>query len=174
MQRFTPLQSDEQSDARERRSRADLQWTINRRRPVIGDVPRLNQYSSIASNSRRLETDMNADSPTVGTGNQNALSYYRRLFFVHVGTVVITAALVVPLLLGVASIPSWLSVAYCVAIAIVALTFVVAAIYNMRDNRGIRVANRIECLVLTLALSMVQVIFVLPVLICIFAPTFRS
>jgi len=29
---------DEQSDARERRSRAELQWTINRRRPVIGDV----------------------------------------------------------------------------------------------------------------------------------------
>jgi hypothetical protein len=28
----------EQSDARERRSRADSQWTINRRRPVIGDV----------------------------------------------------------------------------------------------------------------------------------------
>lgn len=28
----------EQSDARERRSRADLQWTINRRRPVIGGV----------------------------------------------------------------------------------------------------------------------------------------
>ena len=28
----------EQSDARERRSRADLKLTINRRRPVIGDV----------------------------------------------------------------------------------------------------------------------------------------
>ena len=32
--------SDEQADARERRSRADLQWTINRRRPVIGVVIR--------------------------------------------------------------------------------------------------------------------------------------
>jgi hypothetical protein len=29
---------DEQTDARERRSRVDLQWTIYRRRPVIGDV----------------------------------------------------------------------------------------------------------------------------------------
>ncbi len=29
---------DEQADARERRSRVDLQWTIYRRRPVIGDV----------------------------------------------------------------------------------------------------------------------------------------
>jgi hypothetical protein len=44
----------------------------------------------------------------------------------------------------------------------------------MRDNRGMRVANRIECLVVALALSVVQGIFVLPVLICIFAPTFRS
>ncbi len=34
---------DEQSDARERRSRADSQWTINRRRPVIGDVRRTDQ-----------------------------------------------------------------------------------------------------------------------------------
>jgi len=30
--------SSEQSDARERRSQAELKWTINRRRPVIGDV----------------------------------------------------------------------------------------------------------------------------------------
>lgn len=30
--------ADEQSDARERRSRADLQCTMNRRRPVIGGV----------------------------------------------------------------------------------------------------------------------------------------
>jgi hypothetical protein len=28
----------EQADARERRSRADLHWRMNRRRPVIGDV----------------------------------------------------------------------------------------------------------------------------------------
>ena len=117
---------------------------------------------------------MNTDSPTVVTGDQDALNDYRRLFFVHVGTVVLTAALVLPLLLGVASIPSWLSVAYCVAIATVAITFVAAAVKNMRDNRGMRVANRIECRVLALALAMVQVIFVLPGLICIFAPTFRS
>lgn len=33
-----PQNRGEQSDARARRSRADLQLTINRRRPVIGDV----------------------------------------------------------------------------------------------------------------------------------------
>jgi hypothetical protein len=33
--------SSEQSDARERRSQADQQWKVNRRRPVIGDVTRL-------------------------------------------------------------------------------------------------------------------------------------
>jgi hypothetical protein len=32
---------DEQSDARERRIRAELQLTIFRRRPVIGDVMRI-------------------------------------------------------------------------------------------------------------------------------------
>jgi len=35
--------ADEQADARERRSQADLQWKINRRRPVIGDVE-LNRF----------------------------------------------------------------------------------------------------------------------------------
>lgn len=116
---------------------------------------------------------MNTESPTIVAGDQNELNGYRRLFFAHVGTIVLTAALVVPLLLGVTSIPSWLSVGYCVVIATVAIAFVAAAIKNMRDNRGMHVANRIQGLVLTLALSMVQAIFVLPVLICIFAPTFR-
>jgi hypothetical protein len=135
-------------------------------------VTRQNQYCTIAFNSYRSETDMNAD-PTTGSGDRNAHNDFRQLFFAHVGTVVLTAALVLPLLLGVASIPSWLSVAYCIVIAIVAFTFVIAAINSIRDNRGIRVAHRIECLALTLALSMLQVIFVLPVIICIFAPTFR-
>jgi len=116
---------------------------------------------------------MKADLSTLLSEDQNTLNDYRRLFFTHVGTVVLTAAIVVPLLLGVASIPSWVSIAYCVAIVTVALTFIVAAINNMRNNHQIHFANRIERFVLTFALSMVQVIFVLPVLICIFAPTFR-
>jgi hypothetical protein len=32
------IASSEQSDARERRSQANWQWRINRRRPVIGDA----------------------------------------------------------------------------------------------------------------------------------------
>lgn len=36
--RVLMVPADEQSDARERRCRADLKWTIFRRRPVIGDV----------------------------------------------------------------------------------------------------------------------------------------
>ncbi|MGV3484240.1 MAG: hypothetical protein ACO1RT_07470 [Planctomycetaceae bacterium] len=113
---------------------------------------------------------MNTKSPTV---DQNVPIDYRRLFFAHVGAVVLTAALVVPLLLGIASIPSWLSASYCVAIATVAITFVAAAVKSMRHNRGLRISTRIECLFLTLGLSMVQGIFVLPVLICIYAPTLR-
>jgi len=39
-----PKNGDEQSDARERRSRVDLQWTIFRRQPVISDVSRQEPY----------------------------------------------------------------------------------------------------------------------------------
>ena len=117
---------------------------------------------------------MNTDLSAVVSEDRNAQNDYRRLFFAHVGTVILTAALVLPLLLGVTSIPSWFAIAYCIVIAIVAFTFVVAAVANVRDNRGIRVADRVEQLVLTLARSMLQIVFVLPVLICIFAPTFRS
>ena len=69
---------------------------------------------------------MNAESPTVVAGTQNALNNYRRLFFAHVGAVVLTGALVVPLLLGVTAIPSWVSVSYCVIIATVPLSVVLS------------------------------------------------
>ena len=112
---------------------------------------------------------MNAEAPTT----VNALMNNRRMFRVHVGAVVLTAALVVPLLLGITSIPSWVSVAYCVVIATVAITFVASAVKNARDHREVNASNRIEFLVVTLALSTLQVIFILPVLICVYAPTLR-
>lgn len=117
---------------------------------------------------------MNADSFAAVDRDQNTSTDFRRLFFAHVFTVVLTAALVAPLLLGVTSIPSWFSVGYCTAIAMVAFAFVVVAIHSVRNLRGIGVANRIQRIMLTLGLSMLQVIFILPVLICIFAPTFRA
>lgn len=98
----------------------------------------------------------------------------RRLFHAHVGAVVLSAAVVVPLLLGVVSIPSWVSVAYCAVIAAVAIAFVVAAFSNARATNGRSVNERIECLVVSLALAVLQMVFILPVLICIFAPTFRA
>ncbi len=116
---------------------------------------------------------MNTESPTVVIGDQDALNDYRRLFFAHVGAVVLTAAFVVPLLLRIASMPAWLSVTYCVVIATVAITFVAAVVKSMRCNQGMRVSNRIQCMVLTLSLSTLQAIFVLPVLICVYAPTLR-
>ena len=141
--------------------------------PVTTGVVRLNLCSPITSNSERLETAMNTESPTVVIGDQDALNDYRRLFFAHVGAVVLTAAFVVPLLLRIASMPAWLSVTYCVVIATVAITFVAAVVKSMRCNQGMRVSNRIQCMVLTLSLSTLQAIFVLPVLICVYAPTLR-
>ncbi len=107
---------------------------------------------------------MNAEPPTTRIGIQNVPYAFRRLFFIHVGTVVFTAALVAPLLLGIASIPSWLSVAYCVVIAASALAFLAAAARIVAQHGGTRL-----CLALTLGLSGAQAIFVIPVLICIFA-----
>ncbi len=43
----------EQSDARERRSRAGLKWTASRRRPVIGNVE-LSQDRMVSASPRLL------------------------------------------------------------------------------------------------------------------------
>ena len=53
----------EQSDARERRSQADLQWTINRRRPVIAAVRPLKQFDTKAL---QLIRDVHSDLLFVG------------------------------------------------------------------------------------------------------------
>ncbi len=116
-----------------------------------------------------MVTTMNAEIPTTPFTMQNVPADFRRLFFAHVGALVLTAALVVPLMLGFASIPAWVSVAYCVVIAIVALAFVAASITVMSRNRGSQMY-----ITMTLALSVTQLIFVLPILICVFAPTFRA
>lgn len=98
---------------------------------------------------------------------------FRRLFHVHVAALVITASVVVPLLLGVASIPFWVSLAYCSVIAVVALAFVVVAIYLIRSSTEPSIAQRIERLSVVVGLSVAQLVFVLPVLICICSPNFR-
>ena len=112
---------------------------------------------------------MNAEAPAT----VNALMNNRRMFRAHVGAVVLTAALVGPLLLGITSIPAWVSATYCLVIVMIAFTFVVSAVKNTRANRDLNLSNRIEFLVVTLALSMLQAIFILPVLICVYAPTLR-
>jgi len=116
---------------------------------------------------------MIAESPTVVSGDQSVPNDYRRLFFAQVGAVVVTAVLVAPLLLGVSCIPSWLSAVYCFFIATVAIAFIPTALNSVRRDRGISAPNRIECMALTVGLSIVQIIFILPVLICIYMPTLR-
>ncbi len=116
---------------------------------------------------------MNAESPGDVNAVDNSLDNNQRLFRVHVGAVVLTAALVVPLLLGITSIPSWVSVTYCVVIAAIAIAFVAVDVRSMLDDRRMRVSNRFEFLVVTFALSVLQAIFILPVLICVYAPNLR-
>lgn len=115
---------------------------------------------------------MKAESPTAVDPNRNALDN-DRLLHAHVGAVVLTAALVVPLLLGIATIPTWVSVAYCIIIATVAIGFVTASVNKMRGDSGMIASKQIEHLVVSFSLSMLQVIFILPVLICVYAPTLR-
>ena len=116
-----------------------------------------------------MVTTMNAEMPTSPAEMQNVPVQFRRLFFSHVVTLVLTAALVAPLMLGFASIPTWLSVAYCAVIAVVAFAFIAATLTDIRRNYGSHM-----CLALTLGLSVAQLIFVLPIIICVFAPTFRA
>ena len=112
---------------------------------------------------------MNADSAITDA----ALINYRRMFHVHVGAVVLTAAVVMSLLVSISSIPAWVLIAHCIVIAAAAIAFVAAAIRRLRTNLDSHSANRIEFLIVTLALSMLQAIFILPVLICVYAPTLR-
>ncbi|MEM8672080.1 MAG: hypothetical protein AAGG48_31480 [Planctomycetota bacterium] len=111
---------------------------------------------------------MDVETPATPASMQNVPVEFRRLFFTHVGTLVLTAALVAPLILGIASIPAWVSVAYCVVIGVAAFAYIAASIKVIRGNHGSHL-----CLVLTLGLSVAQLIFTLPVIICFFAPTFR-
>lgn len=94
----------------------------------------------------------------------------RRLFYAHVGALGFTGIVVVPLLLGVTSIPSWVSVAYCSVITAVAIVFVIAAVHLVRNSQGQSVLDRIEYLSVAVGLSMAQVLFVLPVLLCLYTP----
>ena len=84
-----------------------------------------------------------------------------------------TAAVVVSLLFGISSIPSWISLAICFVIATVAIAFVIASVKNVRDDSGCGISERVEYLVVTLGLSLAQAIFILPVLVCVFMPTLR-
>ncbi len=110
---------------------------------------------------------------TFGLEDQIESRIYRQLFFSHVGVVILSAAIVSILLLGITSIPSWISVASSLAIAAIAITFVVAAALTLWRKNQLSIQNRVQCLVLTLSLSMLQMIFLSPVFICIFAPTLR-
>ncbi len=117
---------------------------------------------------------MHSEALTTADGVREAPREFRRLFFIHVGTVVLTASIVAPMLIGFASIPPWLSVTYCVVIIATAMMFFAAATRVMQANRHMPFVDRIQCLTLTFCLSVLQVVFALPLLICVFAPEFRA
>jgi F0F1-type ATP synthase membrane subunit c/vacuolar-type H+-ATPase subunit K len=116
---------------------------------------------------------MNVESPAMTDPISSTPNAARRLFRSHVVALAITAALVVPLLLGTTSIPAWIAMTFCIIIAGVAIGFIVAAKEHARSKSGHNLFERYEPLILALALSMAQFIFTLPVLICVYAPTLR-
>jgi len=123
-----------------------------------------------------MEKKMNPKSPT---SNADSAMDHRfrndlhRLFYAHVGAVVLTAVVVVPLLLGITSIPAWVSAVYCVSIATVAFSFAIYAIAVVRNDKERSATQRIECLLVFLGLSLAQAVFVFPVLVCIYMPDLR-
>ena len=117
---------------------------------------------------------MHTEALNAADGVRQTPKEFRRLFFIHVGTVVLTASIIAPLLIGFASIPPWMSVTYCVASIATAMLFFAAAIRVMQANRHMPFVDRIQCLTLTICLSGLQVVFALPTLICVFAPEFRA
>lgn len=108
-------------------------------------------------------TDPIANTPNNGRG----------LLRAHVAALVVTAAVVVPLLLGTASIPAWVSTMSCIIIASVAIGFVVAAREQARHRTDHNPFQRNESLIVAIGLSIAQLIFIVPVLICVYAPTLR-
>lgn len=103
----------------------------------------------------------------------NVRAEFRRLFYTHVAALVITAIVVVPLLLGVASIPPWVSIAYCLAIAATAVAFMITAVHHLRRNMGGRFSEHAGHLAVIVGLALAQAVFVIPVLICVYAPGLR-
>lgn len=119
---------------------------------------------------------MNAVSTAPSAPGENechVLCGVQSLFYAHVGALVLTAVVVVPLLLGVASIPPQVSAAYCFFIAALAAGFVVYATLAIRHDRELSVSQRIEYLLVFLGLSSAQAVFILPVLLCVHVPGLR-
>jgi hypothetical protein len=116
---------------------------------------------------------MNTDYPPTTNLTLSAPNAAVWLFRAHVAALVFTAAVVVPLLLGTTSIPAWISTTYCIIIAVLAVGFIVAAAQHVRIDDGRNLFERCNSLVLALGLSMAQLVFIVPVLICVYAPTLR-
>jgi putative flippase GtrA len=119
---------------------------------------------------------MNSEAPlpnTILANGGRPHDEVRRLFYTHVGAVALTAIVVIPLLLGITTIPPWISAIYCCSIAAVAFAFAVYAIVVVRSDKEHRFSQRLECLSVFLGLSLAQAVFVLPVLVCLYMPDLR-
>ncbi len=111
--------------------------------------------------------------PNTATNSATLPNGFRHLFYAHVLTLVVTALVVIPLLLGIASIPTWVALAYCAAITVTAIVFVVGAVLRIRITTEATPLQRVERLSVICGLALAQCIFVLPVLICVYAPSLR-
>ena len=98
---------------------------------------------------------------------------FRYLFHAHVLTLIVTALVVIPLLLGIASIPTWVALTYCAVIIVTAIGFVFGASLRIRCTTEASLSQRIERLSVVCGLALAQFTFVLPVLICVYAPSLR-
>jgi uncharacterized membrane protein YidH (DUF202 family) len=111
--------------------------------------------------------------PNTATNTATLTNGFRRLFYAHVLTLIFTAIVVAPLLLGIASIPTWLPLACCAVITVSAFVFVYGAVHRMRNTTEITASQRLGRLSLVCGLAVAQFIFVLPVFLCIYAPSIR-
>jgi hypothetical protein len=86
----------------------------------------------------------------------------RRWFRGHVMAVALTGTLVFVLLVGFGKVPPTLSVCFCAVVACSAVAF---ACKSIIENR-----RRWDYMAVSFGLSITQLVFILPVIACVFAP----
>ena len=102
--------------------------------------------------------DKNATSPNTASGD----ALIHRIFRGHILAVILTGVLVLAVLVGFTKVPQALAVSLCTVAACSLFAFPYMTIS--------RKPQRMEYIAVSVGLSLTQLIFILPVLACIFAP----